>query len=149
MKTTTSQKKISCHPYIEMSGNWSRALVSSAVYAGVAWAITGGSMSLEALAVNAAVQTGSALGSDLLHNASGVAHSAISDAVVTGGLHTAIQWVHGDRDGWMMNYAASAGSQFVGASVADTWSASVASGPAPAPSGSAMESVATLEPVAA
>lgn len=99
--------------------------------------------------MNGAVQAGSSLGSDLLHSASGMAQTPVMDAVVTGGLHSAIQWVRGDRDAWMQNYAASAASQFIAGSVADMAMLGSGNSPAIAPSGSAMEQVATLEPVSA
>lgn len=132
-----------------MSLNWNRALASSAVYAGVAWAITGGRMGWYSILMNAGVQAGSSVGSDLLHSVLAIQPSGVSDAAATGAIHTAVQWVRGDRAAWMTNLAASAGSQLVGSSVSDMWAVSGGSSPASSSSMSAMEQVATLEAVSA
>ena len=99
-----------------------RAVVSAGVFAGIAYAISGGAANINDYAMSAAVQAGASLGSDAVHRVVMMEPTHVTSAVAAGGLYTAAQFLLRGETNFLNNYGVSAGSEWAARTAVGMWS---------------------------
>ena len=94
-----------------------RAAISAGVFVGVCMAMGGGRAPMSTYATAAGVQAAASWGSDQVHSMPRMWPSAVTSAVVTGGLYTAAQRFALNDKNDAANYTVSAGSEYVARTV--------------------------------
>lgn len=98
-----------------------RAAVSAGVFAGIAYAMSGGAAGASDYAMAAGVQAAASLGSDVLHRVWMMYPTTMSSAVTAGGLYTAAQWATRGETNYVSNFGVSAGAEWAARSATSMW----------------------------